>query len=1393
MLRKTAFLIAGFWVINALIGCSDPLNETQQQAWKAYYMGDSPAAYETFQVSAKQHDDATSALAASLLAQEDGNNEAAQSWLQKAVAMGSPAAAYTQVYHTYRAHNAQLPPAEMAEVVSQLQQLAERDFAPAILGLGILLASEENPSDESLTKAFSYLQQAHDAGSQVASFTLGLAHVLGQDQLDIDLGGVDGFEPQPKKGVTYLEQALSDDFVLPAFFLASIYEQGIPGISPDLAKAQRYNEQLGDNIYSLIRNLDLAELQPVTLADLLSEQQKQTVLSDIQHDAEQQDANALVALAQLYQQGKLVTQDRVQAKAYYQQAAEHGNALAFWQLAKLSDGKARLNYLEQAADGDYVAALNELAGVYGVPGKLGVYPSKVLSSRYLKRAAELADTEAQIKLAERYLAGEGVPASLKKATIWLEKAAVAHPKHADIQLKLARVIDQDDYRHNDTANQLAFRYYQQAHQLDKGNGFAALRLASFYKSGRGVAQDHGKALALYEKALAASTDFVLRDIAKLEIARYYRAGGDSFAQDLPRAHQLLQELASEEDEEALIMLAEDYLAGNGLPKDKPKAVELFELAAEYGNSHALVRLKLFALSKATASKRQSLHRKILDEAHYLPDDSPLRQDVFALLDPANEDDLQWLFEEVNDGEQPDPKALEYLKHLAATHSTPLVHYFYGRVLLKDLNRAEEGLEKIQQAADSQTYAAMMGLGRLYDSPCPGCLLPSHNSEKALYWYTQAANSPDATDTVFRYLGDIYYRGWGELTKDYAKSLAWYSRLSSHSLSENGHLSRLNSRIIELEEFAAQVKQKQKAYQQGDLEAGFELAEWYRDWRQGLAEPDKALVLMTSLADKGFSKAQMALADNRQYYRDFALTEAERSRFYLAAANNGNQKAMQAIAERLLQGNGIEPNRAQARAWYEQAGSQRLLRAMDDFERNKQHVEQGDSEVQYQLGIAYKKGAGTLADGKKAEHYLRLAAEAGHSKALYQLADLYSQGFTGAIDWQNAIVWYRKAETGSKTAYFEQVVAPAEQGDMAAMTQLGADYLTRSDSDSNQTTKNAYAMAWLEKANEQGGGEASYILAREYRRGADAKAEDARKHQHYLQLAAEQGHPEAQYQVGQLVFDQALPSPQSWQLSMKLFQQAAAQGHPKALSALLNLYHNGFASGLSSQPEQVRPLLEDSCEKYAFACRVFASAHLQGEYGLDRDGEAAIEVLKREQAVQDIASQRMLADIYLRGTAGATQDWQQANRILTGLYDSNLKAKVEGDSSGIKQNDTDSRTLALEDDPASATKISQLLHEAYQAIENDITEREKQPRLAIFTQWAARAFDDEGSRYLVDPLITALVAQQQYQKAFYYAEVAGRKADPELRQQAASQLTEAEQARIIEEAEDAVELSDKQRY
>lgn len=1385
----TALLRLNLFLILALTGCSEFSDTTQQQAWIAYYMGDQQAAYEQFQAAAKQHNDATSAMAASLIAEKEGDLESASYWLKQAANMGSPAAIYTQVVNTYRAHDADLPPKEMAQAVAQLKQLAKQNYTPATLALGVILATNDASSSESLQEAFAYLKQAHEAGSPLATFTLGLAHVMDPSELDIDLSLLKGFQQQPEKGVQYLEEALSDDFVLPAFFLASIYEQGMPGIQPDSEKAQHYRDQLSDNVFSLINNFELAELETITLEDLLSKQQRHTIVSAIESQAAEQDADALVALAQLYSLGKLVPQDDAQAKAYYQQAAEQGSGLALLHLADQSEGKARLDYLEQAADLGYVPALKQLIRAYDGGGGLDVRQSKVLSSRYLKRVAELGDTEAKIQLGQRYLAGEGVPVSVKKAKIWFEEVAAAHPEDAEVFLRLANVIDNDD----DTATQMAIGYYQQAHQLHGQGGFAAYMLAGFHRRGAGVAQNDSKALALYEEVLATDSDSHWYDGAKLQAARYYHAGGNNLRQDLPRAQQLLQELANDDDETAMVMLAEDYLAGNGLPKDEAQAVALLQQAAEEDNDHALVRLTLLAWPKATAAERQQLHQKLLEDTEYLASDSPLRPQVYALLDPADETHMQWLLDEAGDAGYQDPRAAEYLANLAAKHSTPLIQYFHGLVLLKDINSGAEGLEKIEQAAHSGLHIAMAELGQLYSSRQSSYALPKLDAEQAVYWFTKAAQSPQATDDDFKNLGDIYYHGSGDVAGDYAKALVWYGKISAASLDSSDGFGYINRRIASLKDALSQVENLQAAYQQGDLEAGFELAGWYRDQRHGLTDTSKALVIMKSLAAKGFTKAQMALANSSFYYNYFDLTDTERTYYYLAAANSGDSQAMQTIADRLLQGTGIDADRAQARAWYEKSDSRRKLRVMDNFELNKKQAQQGDAAAQYQVGIAYKNGKGTLVDGEQALHYLRLAAEAGHSKAPYQLADVYSDGLTGTVDWQAAIVWYRKAETESKVAYFEEVVAPAEQGDVAAITQLGENYLVRDPSGINQVTKNAYAMAWLEKASSQGGGKASYLLAGEYERGSDTPVGDNTKHLHYLKLAAEQGYPTAQYRFAQQLLDQEQPSQQDRQHIIKLLQQAADRGQRQAFSTLLRLYQQGTANGFSRQPEQILPFLEASCSQQTFACRELADAYRKGLYEIDVDSEKAIQILRSDRMANDPHSQRLLADIYLHGTAGATIDWEQADALLEKLYNNNLKATLDAYIQSVEQGAANSRMPVVDEHPASASQISQLLQHAYETSENDMTEQEKSPRRAMWAKWMALAFDEEGNRTLIDLLVDTLMTQEQYAKAYYYAVAGGDQVDTELRQAAADHLSDAEQARITAKATDTAQSNGERRY
>ncbi len=85
------------------------------------------------------------------------------------------------------------------------------------------------------------------------------------------------------------------------------------------------------------------------------------------------------------------------------------------------------------------------------------------------------------------------------------------------------------------------------------------------------------------------------------------------------------------------------------------------------------------------------------------------------------------------------------------------------------------------------------------------------------------------------------------------------------------------------------------------------------------------------------------------------------------------------------------------------------------------AEQGVAEAQFNLGMAYHRGAGVPQDYAEAAQWFRAAAEQGHVKAQYDLGMMYANGEGIAQDHAEAVQWYRAA---------------AEQGYAFAQTNLG---------------------------------------------------------------------------------------------------------------------------------------------------------------------------------------------------------------------------------------------------------------------------------------------------------------------------------------------------------------------
>jgi uncharacterized protein len=79
----------------------------------------------------------------------------------------------------------------------------------------------------------------------------------------------------------------------------------------------------------------------------------------------------------------------------------------------------------------------------------------------------------------------------------------------------------------------------------------------------------------------------------------------------------------------------------------------------------------------------------------------------------------------------------------------------------------------------------------------------------------------------------------------------------------------------------------------------------------------------------------------------------------------------------------------------------------DFDECKQQAEQGDSEAQYKLGVAYFLGEGVVQNYKESVKWTRKAAEQGHADAQYDLGLAYYLGQGIEQDSAEAISWIRK--------------------------------------------------------------------------------------------------------------------------------------------------------------------------------------------------------------------------------------------------------------------------------------------------------------------------------------------------------------------------------------------------
>ncbi len=189
--------------------------------------------------------------------------------------------------------------------------------------------------------------------------------------------------------------------------------------------------------------------------------------------------------------------------------------------------------------------------------------------------------------------------------------------------------------------------------------------------------------------------------------------------------------------------------------------------------------------------------------------------------------------------------------------------------------------------------------------------------------------------------------------------------------------------------------------------------------------------------------------------------------YRAGAERGDADAQFGLGRCYEEGRGVDPDFAQAFAWYEKAANQRHAGA------------------QHMMGNCYAYGMHVSPDYRQAIAWFERAAEQGHANAQYMMGVSFTHGLAGVQDDTVAAEWYSRA---------------AEAGDLEAQVNLAECYLEGRGVPADKSQ----ALRWFKSAAERGHADAQANLAWFYAAG-DGVPEDQDEAVRLYRLAAAQEH------------------------------------------------------------------------------------------------------------------------------------------------------------------------------------------------------------------------------------------------------------------------------------------------
>lgn len=409
-----------------------------------------------------------------------------------------------------------------------------------------------------------------------------------------------------------------------AYFLGYLFESGEQGFSIDPGKAEQYYLQAAGEQYT----------------------------------------EALLGLGRLYYFEIYGQQDLAQAVDFFTQAAEFGNGESAYNLGVMhlegeffeQDYAEAIFWLEQAAAlGHPDAALN-LGVIFGFTEDYS-FPDGEKAVEWLRIAASSDIPEAHFALGEAYRDGIGVEPDLQQFRDWMLTSA--HLGHGGGQFLTGEIYENGEIVDRDY--ETAAFWYSQADASDISQ--AGLRLGDMYYEGHGVPQDFSRAHELYlrsanfgvveamyrlvdnfERGIGVNQNFdnamwwFIYAHAKVgdEAIQWYEKNQGEFSaemyirlanaymtteypdQDFATAYRLNLRAAEMGRTDAMVRLANHYLAGNGVPRDTDQAIHWHIQAAGQGFAESAYLGAKLILDTAPEpdSEEYALAKELLSQASY---------------------------------------------------------------------------------------------------------------------------------------------------------------------------------------------------------------------------------------------------------------------------------------------------------------------------------------------------------------------------------------------------------------------------------------------------------------------------------------------------------------------------------------------------------------------------------------------------------------------------------------------------------------------------------------------------------------------------------------------------------------------------------------------------------